>query len=355
MNVDIATRLSARSDRSASEGEAHEQDAPFISGDSWAGSYYCSQGTTRLTLRISRGGSRVQAVFSFATSTGPKGAFIMNGEYDESARHLRLEPGDWVQQPAGFTTVGLDGAVSQDGQSYSGTVLGIGCRNFSVARLSGTTAPAASASAIPTAPVLAPADKDYQALDVPGCASGPRSVASCLKECWARLQLAVDCPNSPIDTPECAKWRASLPPRPPFAGATLTRCEDQCPEIDPQTPCRPLAEFVQRYPDDARTPDLVQALAAAKARMAADQKERDRAKAEAERRQAEAKRQEAGCVTKYKAWAKACHPQCMQACTKRFTMQSCGVSCIENCTTIQNCGSGYQGFGPGNSTTTVLP
>jgi hypothetical protein len=107
---------------------------PFVTGESWSGSYVCGQGPTQVQLHVKRGGTEVQGVFAFVTKNKTTGSFNMTGAYDTAARHLHLNAGNWVSQPPGFVTVNLDGTVSADGHGFSGTVQGPGCSTFSLRR-----------------------------------------------------------------------------------------------------------------------------------------------------------------------------------------------------------------------------
>ncbi|HEU0013519.1 MAG TPA: hypothetical protein VFQ45_07530 [Longimicrobium sp.] len=101
------------------------QDARALSG-TWSGTYGCWQGETGLELRLrgARSGE-VTAVFRFfpvASNTTPavaKGSYRMRGAYGTDGR-LVLRPHAWIDAPANYVMVSLDGRVS--GGRFTGTV-----------------------------------------------------------------------------------------------------------------------------------------------------------------------------------------------------------------------------------------
>jgi hypothetical protein len=60
----------------------------------------------------------------------------MTGHYDPLARHLTLtaSPADWLDRPADYVTVDLDGFVDDAADVLRGTVRGPGCRDFLVSK-----------------------------------------------------------------------------------------------------------------------------------------------------------------------------------------------------------------------------
>jgi hypothetical protein len=113
-------------------------DASPLTGE-WVGTYTCSQGLTGLTLDMTgHQNGAVDAVFMFYAvpeNPGvPTGTFRMHGVYMHG-RELRLDPVEWISQPAGWHMVGLLGTISADLSTYSGYVAGsTGCTTFSVTR-----------------------------------------------------------------------------------------------------------------------------------------------------------------------------------------------------------------------------
>lgn len=100
----------------------------------WVGQYECRQGVTDLDLEITqRNHGDVQGIFHFYHApTGAEGSFYLRGEYDSQTREMRLFPGEWIRQPSGYMTVGMEGKVLDDPVRYEGTITHEGCRGFSV-------------------------------------------------------------------------------------------------------------------------------------------------------------------------------------------------------------------------------
>lgn len=117
---------------------------PFDAGRQWKGSYVCGQGATRLTLRIEgytwggsgEGGADVyllDAVFDFDTGEGgAAGSFYLQGRVDTGTGAATFDPGSWIEQPPGYSTVGMSGQVSGDGSRYSGRITNEACAGFEV-------------------------------------------------------------------------------------------------------------------------------------------------------------------------------------------------------------------------------
>jgi hypothetical protein len=109
--------------------------SPFATGDKWTGTYTCgSAKPTTLTLVIKGvSGAAITAEFDFVTSPAKKqGQFTMKGSL--KGQHLHLKFGKWIKQPSGFAPADLDGKVSADGNTYSGSVIAPSahCKTFSV-------------------------------------------------------------------------------------------------------------------------------------------------------------------------------------------------------------------------------
>jgi serine/threonine protein kinase len=107
---------------------------PFATMQAWQGWYVCAQGKTELELRIeSVNGLVVNGIFQFQQpASGVYGSFHVSGPYDPNTRRLRLTPGAWIRQPPGYTTVGMEGVVSADGSTYSGSIAHTSCTTFAV-------------------------------------------------------------------------------------------------------------------------------------------------------------------------------------------------------------------------------
>ncbi|UJW85720.1 hypothetical protein [Devosia sp. SL43] len=106
-----------------------------LSGE-WVGSYVCYQGLTALTLTIEPDGQQWSGVFAFGpdkdNKTVPRGAYEL--VITENDGQLHMEPGAWIEQPEGYVTVALDGAVSEDMRMLAGVVDFDGCTRFATER-----------------------------------------------------------------------------------------------------------------------------------------------------------------------------------------------------------------------------
>ena len=117
---------------------------PLLAGagpaGAWHGQYVCGQGLTALDLTIKEPSpGRLTALFHFAADPAnpgvPEGCFSMAGRYDAASGAVRLDPGHWVMQPAGYVMVGLAGRLGREGRQIAGRVTRVPvCTVFSVAR-----------------------------------------------------------------------------------------------------------------------------------------------------------------------------------------------------------------------------
>ena len=104
-------------------------------GSQWSGTYSCAQGATDASLSVQRATrNSASAVFSFSTPRGVSGAYWVHATVNARTRQVVWRTGEWVNQPAGFVTVGFSGTVSADGQRMSGTVSHASCGSFSFVR-----------------------------------------------------------------------------------------------------------------------------------------------------------------------------------------------------------------------------
>jgi hypothetical protein len=112
---------------------------PPIAGE-WTGKYICAQGVTALRLSIAQGeGQAITATFNFGplpeNPEVPNGAYRMTGTYDPAARHMKLSGVKWIDAPFGYAMVGLDGRMTQSGQTISGHVPDLlSCTDFEIHR-----------------------------------------------------------------------------------------------------------------------------------------------------------------------------------------------------------------------------
>ena len=73
----------------------------------------------------------VNAIFDFDYKNRTRtGAFYVDGKYYLETKVAIFEPGDWIRNPARFSSVGMDGVVSSNGQVYAGKILSGGCGEF---------------------------------------------------------------------------------------------------------------------------------------------------------------------------------------------------------------------------------
>jgi hypothetical protein len=98
--------------------------SPFVAGQDWSGSYFCSQGETAAVLHVVVvEGLLVRAVLEFrAESSGAAGSCEMTGTYDKAARSIIFDPGAWIRQPAGYVLIPISGRVSASGLHFLGKV-----------------------------------------------------------------------------------------------------------------------------------------------------------------------------------------------------------------------------------------
>jgi hypothetical protein len=109
----------------------------LLSGE-WVGSYVCNQGLTALTLTIAAGGEQWSGIFAFgpdkANKDVPRGSYELT--ISERDGRIDLVPGAWIEQPEGYVTVALRGALSDDLTTLSGEVDFEGCESFETRRIS---------------------------------------------------------------------------------------------------------------------------------------------------------------------------------------------------------------------------
>ena len=115
----------------------------------WVGSYTCAQGLTALELTLQE---TVNGLFwgtnSFSPHPSnpsvPSGSFYVVGAFNARNREVRLQPGPWIKQPAGYLALPLVGTL-MPGKSETaaeakfpdhikGNISGAGCREFLVKR-----------------------------------------------------------------------------------------------------------------------------------------------------------------------------------------------------------------------------
>lgn len=120
-----------------------DDDIPNPVVGNWWGSYNCSQGVTRLSLRITASPTgALEAVFSFSAHPDnpgvPSGSFRMVGAYEEAGRRMVLRADRWIDQPDGYLMVDLEARVPAGEQplAMDGDVVNddTDCTTFAVVR-----------------------------------------------------------------------------------------------------------------------------------------------------------------------------------------------------------------------------
>ncbi|MGD9966896.1 MAG: hypothetical protein AB7T59_10270 [Hyphomonadaceae bacterium] len=103
----------------------------------WRGTYTCGQGQSGIDLSIRQtSGSAVEATFDFyPTPLNPNartGAFTMRGSYVSSTGRISLAPVRWLNQPAGYTMVGVE--AQRTANVIEGRIIGPNCTTIRVSR-----------------------------------------------------------------------------------------------------------------------------------------------------------------------------------------------------------------------------
>lgn len=111
--------------------------APTNLSGVWLGGYTCGQGPTALRLTITQAqGNLIDAVFDFYAYPNnprvPRGAFRMRGLYNVNTRQILFQGTQWINQPPGYGTVDLVGAVTPTNRDIVGIVTTPGCTDFGV-------------------------------------------------------------------------------------------------------------------------------------------------------------------------------------------------------------------------------
>lgn len=108
----------------------------------WAGTYFCPQGITRVNLQMTvKNSGQVEAILNFSphpdNPTVPSGSFTMTGTYQKNTSlnapgTIYLKAIKWLKQPPGYRATDLQGNVFLSEKRISGTVLSPGCSTFDV-------------------------------------------------------------------------------------------------------------------------------------------------------------------------------------------------------------------------------
>ena len=121
----------------ASEG-CGTKESPFKKGEAWTGNYTCGQGLTDVTFHVLEPGPgpRTNAIFDFDYGKGQVvGRFLASGDLDPAAGTISFTPGLWLEQPAGWVSVGFHGQVSVQGTIFAGVIESRSCSTLRVTRM----------------------------------------------------------------------------------------------------------------------------------------------------------------------------------------------------------------------------
>lgn len=129
-----ATTPDSRPD-AGEKSQAAKFTDPFAPGQDWTGTYTCEQGLTDLDLKIvaMHDDTIDDALFDFDWEGGPTtGSYHLSGSFDPSSGIATLTPGNWVDQPSGWISVGMSGPASENG--FSGNITNGACTTFSITK-----------------------------------------------------------------------------------------------------------------------------------------------------------------------------------------------------------------------------
>jgi hypothetical protein len=105
---------------------------PFALTRTWVGEYDCPQGLTEMTLRVvGVRGERVDAIYEFNHApTGVAGRYHTRGRFDFETNRVTFSPGEWIDRPPNYVTVGLEGRI--EGNRFEGRITHPRCGMFSL-------------------------------------------------------------------------------------------------------------------------------------------------------------------------------------------------------------------------------
>ena len=111
-------------------------ESSFDVAGTWVGEYFCGQGRTGLTLRLSvEGNSRVSGTFEFyptaANRGAEKGSYKLAGILTSNS--IVMEGQSWIKQPSGYRMVGINGRIAGK-STIEGRITDSGCTLFSVTK-----------------------------------------------------------------------------------------------------------------------------------------------------------------------------------------------------------------------------
>ncbi len=104
------------------------------SGSRWIGDYTCLQGRTDLELTVLEVKlPAVKAIFHFRHNLSQtEGRFYLKGQYAKETGDLTFEPGEWIEQPIGYSSMGMAGKILDDPVRYEGNIPQKNCGTFNV-------------------------------------------------------------------------------------------------------------------------------------------------------------------------------------------------------------------------------
>ena len=126
--------VSGAADISVPNGNMVTPTAPQREARTWRGTYTCGQGLTGLevTLRPVGQGQLVGTLSFFpvsGNSNAASGCYNITARADRATQRLTTRAGSWIQQPPGYSTVDLDGIISDNGM-WLGQVMSSACTSF---------------------------------------------------------------------------------------------------------------------------------------------------------------------------------------------------------------------------------
>lgn len=87
----------------------------------WSGTYSCGTVTAAsMTLNIEKGEDVVEGVFAFE-SQGQTGSYRIAGRLMPDGG-FRIVPRDWIERPSGYSALGLEGRLSENGRLIEGNI-----------------------------------------------------------------------------------------------------------------------------------------------------------------------------------------------------------------------------------------
>jgi hypothetical protein len=82
----------------------------------------------------------INAIFHFYKTSKnpdlPTGTYAMNGSFDQNTKSIKLGGVSWINRPAGYDMVPLNGIISEDGFKLTGRIEFQDCQTFTLVRTS---------------------------------------------------------------------------------------------------------------------------------------------------------------------------------------------------------------------------